>query len=104
MLLVSIAKGVQQDIQRQVSDLGVNLLIVLPGRIDEGSMFNASMIGMSYLTEEEVERVKTVPGGKRAVPITFVGGGLKYADRTSRADRTDRSHQREERGMGSDTR
>ena len=43
VLLVSIAKGVQQDIQRQVSDLGVNLLIVLPGRIDEGSMFNASM-------------------------------------------------------------
>ena len=83
VLLVSIAKGVQQDIRRQVSDLGVNLLIVLPGRIDEGSMFNASMIGMSYLTEEEVERVKTVPGVKRAVPITFVGGGLKYADRTS---------------------
>jgi putative ABC transport system permease protein len=83
ILLVSIATGVQKDISRQVSDLGVNLLIVLPGRVDEGSMFSASMIGISYLSEEDVGRVKTVPGVERAVPITFVGGGISYEGATS---------------------
>jgi putative ABC transport system permease protein len=83
ILLVSIATGVQQDVSKQVSDLGVNLLIVLPARIDEASMFNANMIGISYLSEQDVERVKTVPGVQRAVPLTFVGGGIKYGSSTS---------------------
>lgn len=83
ILLVSIATGVQKDVSKQVSDLGVNLLIVLPGRIDEASMFSASMIGISYLAEEDVERVKKIPGVKRAVAITFVGGGIKYKDKSS---------------------
>jgi putative ABC transport system permease protein len=83
ILLVSIATGVQRDVSKQVSDLGVNLLIVLPGRIDEGSMFAPSMIGISYLKESDVERVKQVPGVRRAAPITFVGGGIRHGDRTS---------------------
>jgi putative ABC transport system permease protein len=83
ILLISIATGVQQDVSRQVSDLGVNLLIVLPGRIDEGSMFNASMIGISYLSEQDAQRVSTIPGVKRAVPISFVGGGIRYDNRMS---------------------
>ncbi|MFQ3587718.1 MAG: hypothetical protein SNJ76_08665, partial [Fimbriimonadaceae bacterium] len=37
LLLVGIAKGVQKDISREIDDLGVNLLIVLPGRIDEAT-------------------------------------------------------------------
>ena len=83
ILLVSIAKGVQQDVSKQVSDLGVNLLIVLPGRIDESSMFAPSMIGISYLKESDVDRLRQVPGVRRAVPITFVGGGIRHKANTS---------------------
>lgn len=83
ILLVSIATGVQKDVSKQVSDLGVNLLIILPGRVDEGSMFSASMIGISYLADEDVENVKTVPGVQRAVPISFVGGGIRYGENSS---------------------
>ena len=83
ILLVSIATGVQKDVSNQVADLGVNLLIVLPGRVDEGSMFSASMIGISYLSDEDVSNVKTVPGVRRAVPISFVGGGIRYGDNSS---------------------
>ena len=39
ILLVSIAKGVQKDLTDQVNDLGVNVLVVLPFRVEEGSMF-----------------------------------------------------------------
>ncbi|HJP84273.1 MAG TPA: ABC transporter permease [Fimbriimonadaceae bacterium] len=83
ILLISIATGVQQDVSRQVSDLGVNLLIVLPGRIDEGSMFNASMIGISYLSEADADRIESIPGVKGAVPISFVGGGIRYRENRS---------------------
>lgn len=83
ILLVSIATGVQKDISKQVTDLGVNLLIVLPGRVDEGSMFSASMIGISYLSDKDVDNIKTVPGVLRAVPISFVGGGIKFGANSS---------------------
>lgn len=83
ILLVSIATGVQKDVSLQVTDLGVNLLIVLPGRVDEGSMFSASMIGISYLNDKDVESIKTVPGVVRAVPISFVGGGIRYKQNSS---------------------
>ena len=34
VLLVSIATGVQADVKGQVEGLGVNVLVVIPGRID----------------------------------------------------------------------
>ena len=61
LLLVSIAKGVQADIGREVEGLGVNLLIVLPGRIDEGSMFAPGLLGISNLEEQDIERIKRLP-------------------------------------------
>jgi putative ABC transport system permease protein len=83
VLLVSIAKGVQADISKQVNDLGVNLLVVLPGRLSDSSMISASMIGISYLSEKDVADVRTVPGVKNAVALSFIGGGIRYKDRTS---------------------
>ena len=76
LLLVSIAKGVQADIGREVEGLGVNLLIVLPGRIDEGSMFAPGLLGISNLEEQDIERIKRLPGVREAVPVSFVGSGL----------------------------
>ncbi len=83
ILLVSIATGVQNDVSKQVNDLGVNLLIILPGRVEDGAMMNASMIGISYLGDREVANIKTIPGVRRAVPISFVGGGIRYQQNTS---------------------
>lgn len=76
VLLVSIAVGVQADVGREVEGIGVNLLIVIPGRIEEGSMFPGGMLGISQLKEEDIRRVRRVPGVRRAVPVTFVGSGL----------------------------
>ena len=83
ILLVSIAKGVEADIRGQVEDLGVNLLIVLPGRVSDGAMFNASMVGISQLREDLADEVKNVKGVRDAVPLTFVGGGIRNGVKTS---------------------
>lgn len=85
ILLISIAKGVQADITRQVNDLGVNLLVVLPGRISEGSMFAPNLAGVSYLKDEDLYRSLKVPGVRRAAPLMFVGGGISNGKKDSQS-------------------
>lgn len=83
VLLISIARGVQSDITKQVDGLGVNLLIVLPFRVQQDSMFMPNAAGMSYLKDIDVERLRQVPGVVRIAPLTFVGGGARYGDKES---------------------
>ncbi len=75
-LLVSIALGVRDDVESQVRDLGVNVLVVIPGRIDNGT-FNPNMGGMSYLEDADATALARVPGVVRAEPFTFLGGYVK---------------------------
>lgn len=84
VLLVSIAEGVQADITDQVHDIGVNILIVIPGRIEE-SGFSPNMIGQSFLKEEDARRLAMVPGVIRAAPWTFVGGGVMRGGKSSQS-------------------
>jgi len=77
--LVSIALGVRGDITKQVEDLGVNTLIVLPGRIEEGN-FNPNLGGQSFLREEYGKDLLQTPGVLRVAPLTFAGGGIRYKE------------------------
>jgi len=77
ILLISIARGVQADVGNQVTGLGVNLLVVVPGKIDSDSLFSPNLAGLSYIQDQDVERVRRVPGVKRAAPLMFVGGGIR---------------------------
>jgi len=62
--------------------LGVNVLVVVPGRIEDGT-FNPNFGGMSYLKNEDAERLAKVEGVIRAEPFTFVGGGIRRKDKTA---------------------
>lgn len=77
VLLISIALGVRRDVTAEVRDLGVNLLIVLPGRIEDGAMLAPNLAGISYLSDADVQAVKAVPGVVTAGPLMFVGGGIQ---------------------------
>ena len=82
VVLVSLGKGVQRDVVAQVESLGVNLVIVLPGRLSPENPFNPmSFIGLSTLRAGDVTAVAQVPGVRRVAPITFVAGGAQRADR-----------------------
>lgn len=83
VLLVSIALGVRQDITNQVNDLGVNLLIVLPFRVSDSSMFSPNAAGVSYLKDEDIPNIRTVPGVRRVAPLMFVGGAVKNGKKES---------------------
>ncbi|HTQ09560.1 MAG TPA: ABC transporter permease, partial [Fimbriimonadaceae bacterium] len=82
VLLVSIAKGVKADIKDQVEDIGVNILIVIPGRIGPNG-FSPNLAGQSLLTEADAERLAQVPGVVRTAPWAFVGGGIRRGDKTA---------------------
>jgi len=82
VVLVSLGKGVQRDVVSQVEALGVNLVIVLPGRLSPENPFNPmSFIGLSTLRESDVASVMQVPGVRRVAPIMFVAGGAQRGDR-----------------------
>lgn len=81
-LLVSIATGVQADVAKQVEDIGVNVLIVIPGRIESGT-FNPNLGGASYLEERDAADLAKVPGVIRTAPWTFVGGGIRRGDKVA---------------------
>ena len=83
ILLISIARGVQADVSNQVTGLGVNLLVVIPGKIDSDSLFSPNLAGLSYIEDQDVDRVRRVPGVERAAPLMFVGGGIRHGLRES---------------------
>ncbi|HEY0866756.1 MAG TPA: ABC transporter permease [Fimbriimonas sp.] len=82
ILLVSIATGVRADVTGQVNEIGVNVLIVIPGRISEGT-FSPNMVGASYLKEQDAKALSRVEGVVRTAPFSFVGGGLAYAGKSA---------------------
>ncbi len=82
VMLVSLGKGVERDVKRQVEALGVNLVIVIPGRISPSNPLNPmSFIGLSTLRESDLAVVRQVAGGRRVAPIMFVAGGANRGDR-----------------------
>lgn len=82
VLLVSIATGVQADITEQVHELGVNVLVVIPGRIESGN-FNPNLGGQSFLKEQDADSLRSISGVVRTAPWTFVGGGIKRGDKVT---------------------
>lgn len=80
LLLISIALGVRADITKQIEDLGVNTVIVMPARIVPGQ-FNPNIGGQSYLKEEFAEQIKQIPGVRRTAPLSFAGGGIRFGEK-----------------------
>lgn len=83
ILLISVARGVQADVGKQVTDLGVNLLVVIPGQVSDSNLFAPNLAGLSYLRDEDVARVRQIPGVLRAAPLMFVGGGISRSGKQS---------------------
>ncbi|MBS1722220.1 MAG: ABC transporter permease [Armatimonadetes bacterium] len=77
VLLVSIGLGVEKDIRSQVDDLGVNVLVAVPGHVNMNMGFNPNLGGQSYFTEAAVEAVRHVHGVEEAGILTFAGGGVR---------------------------
>ncbi|MCS6776293.1 MAG: ABC transporter permease [Chloroherpetonaceae bacterium] len=77
--LVAILKGVKTEVARQVEGLGANLVIVVPGKLNvDGQPVNpVAMMGISTLTEQDVEALRRVPGVEQISPVAIVSGVIE---------------------------
>ncbi len=76
VLLVSIGTGVEKDMTKQIDELGVGLLIVVPGKVGMQT-FNPNLAGKSYLSDQAEAAVRQVEGVVRTAKFTFAGGGIR---------------------------
>lgn len=83
--LLSIALGVRKQITDQISDLGSNLLFVVPGQVSQGGGNFSSTIGASTLTEEDFIDIKNLPD-TTTTTIAMVVSGTIRAGSTSAAN------------------
>ncbi|MGE0001532.1 MAG: ABC transporter permease [Fimbriimonadaceae bacterium] len=77
MLLVSIGLGVQQDVRGQVEDLGANVVVVVPGRVDPMAGFNPNLAGQSWFQDSDQATLASVRGVRSVAKLSFVGGGIE---------------------------
>lgn len=78
MLLISIAVGVREDVRNQVEELGVNLVVVVPGRIDVSNPVGGTgNIGVSPFTNLDVVSLRGTRGVRSVARWMFVGGTVE---------------------------
>lgn len=82
LLLVSIGLGVQKDITSQVEELGANVLVCVPGRVDlQGMGFNPNLGGQSWFKEQDAGALGKVEGVKDVAVLSFAGGGIRWGEK-----------------------
>ncbi len=85
IILVAFGQGARWEITSQIDTLGTNVAVLMPGKVTGQANFNPTGgLGLSNLSQKDVEEVLRVPGIRRAAPITFIAGavyrGKKPAD------------------------
>ncbi len=76
--LIAILQGVKVEIRKQVEGLGTNLVMVVPGKLDENGQPNpGALAGLSTLSEEDVAALRRVPGVEKISPVYIVSGSIE---------------------------
>jgi putative ABC transport system permease protein len=78
-LLISIGLGVQKEVTEQIEGLGVNLIFVVPGKLEKDDTPNTlALLGVSTLTNRDVDELRSLESVRRVAPFIFVGGTVDY--------------------------
>lgn len=82
-LLVGLGNGLQHDVTKQISSLGSQVLIILPGKVStEGGGFNpGASVGASTLTEADITAIKALPTVTEVTPVSLLAGIPKVGQR-----------------------
>lgn len=74
IVLIGLGNGIKKDIASEISQLGSNILIVLPGKIQtsQGGFNPAASVGTSTLTEADLLAIKQVPDVIDDTPLGLI--------------------------------
>ena len=79
--LVAILQGVKTEVSRQLEGLGANLVVVVPSHLDEDGQPNPmAMMGISSLSDRDIEALRRVPGVVQVSPVVFITGNVERPD------------------------
>jgi putative ABC transport system permease protein len=82
ILLIAISEGAQREVRQQIESLGANLIFVAPGKLQGQALFNPmSSVGLSTLTERDLQAVAQAKGIRAVVPLTFISGGVRRGEK-----------------------
>jgi putative ABC transport system permease protein len=72
--LIGLGNGIKKDIASEISQLGSNILIVLPGQIQtsQGGFNPAASVGTSTLTEADLAAIKQIPDVIDDTPLGLI--------------------------------
>ncbi len=77
IILVAFGQGAQKEITGQIDTLGTNVAVVVPGKLRGSSNFNPTGgLGISNITEKDVNAIRAVRGVSNVGPMLFVVGGV----------------------------
>ncbi len=71
-VLMSISQGVRQEVSAEVEDMGSNVVLILPGKIDSDGGGGMAMMGASTLNNSDMQSLK------ESIPAIDAIDGLSY--------------------------
>lgn len=84
ILLIALGSGLQRYIVQQLENVGSNLIIIYPGKLDLKSLGQggavASMIAPKFVIKDATDIKNGSPFVEAAIPTTVAQGVLKYQD------------------------
>ncbi len=81
--LIGLGQGVKDAVTKQVTDLGTNILFVLPGQVDGGGGFNpVASLGASTLTEDDYNTIRALPEITDGARVALLGGLPSFGPKT----------------------
>ena len=81
IILVAFGDGARVEITGQIDTLGSNVAVVMPGKLQGQSNFNPTGgLGVSNISDGDVEALRQVKGVRAVAPLMFLGGGVFRGD------------------------
>jgi len=71
VVLIGIGQGLKNEVKDQIESIGSNLLFIIPGKINGGSL-PTGLVGSSSLTLEDVSDIEQRPAIDSVTPISIV--------------------------------
>lgn len=82
VMFISLGEGLKADIKKEITNLGSNMLTVLPGEFDTDN-FSPNLISTNILTTKDVEVINEVPNVDYISPMSLVGGILRNKSKSN---------------------
>ncbi|MBI4175045.1 ABC transporter permease [Candidatus Berkelbacteria bacterium] len=80
VMFMALGEGLRTDIQQEITSLGSNLVIVVPGEYGGDQQFSTNVISGDILKLEDVTDLARLPSVRKSSPMMLVGGVLRQGE------------------------